>query len=184
MNDKAEVMEFGNRAEYRKWLKINHKQENGIWIIFTKGNRDFTANDALEESICFGWIDGIMKSIDDKCYKKYFSRRKDTNKWSDKNKSIFKKLVKNKLMTGAGIEVFQPKAAVRKPEIDINEKIKILRRVLKEDKEILQLYDAATPSRQKQLAGFYCEAKTEETKNKRKAKITEALKNKFKGMLY
>ncbi len=127
MNDTAEIVEFRNRAEYRKWLKKNHKQDSGIWIIFTKGKRDFTANDALEESICFGWIDGIMKSIDGKCYKKYFSRRKDTNKWSDKNKSIFEKLVKNGLMTGAGIEVFQPKAAVQKPEIDINENRFLLR---------------------------------------------------------
>jgi uncharacterized protein YdeI (YjbR/CyaY-like superfamily) len=133
MKDTTNTIDFKNRAEYRNWLNENHKHENGIWIVFIKGNKEFTANDALEESICFGWIDGVMKSLDEKCYKKYFSSRKDSTKWSDKNKSIFEKLVKTGLMTNAGIEVFQPKTLIHKMDFGINEKIEILRNVLKDD---------------------------------------------------
>ena len=184
MNEKAEILEFENRNGYRNWLKKNHKQENGIWIIFIKGNNLFSANDALEESICFGWIDGLMKSIDEKTYKKYFSKRKDTKKWSEKNIAIFEKLLKNGLMTNAGIDVFKAEKNDKKIVIDMNEKIEILKKELKQHKDILSLFESKTPSRQKQFAGFYCDAKTDETRKKRKDKIIEALINNYNGMLY
>ena len=184
MNEGAKILEFLNREEYRKWLIKNYKKKDGIWITFTKGNKEFTANDALEESICFGWIDGLMKSIDEKKYKKYFSRRKDIKKWSEKNKTIYEKMVKKGLMNKAGTEVYKAEKNNKKTIIDINEKIQILRKILKDNKEILNIFDGKAPSRQKQFAGFYCDAKTDETRNKRKNKIIEALKNDYKGMLY
>jgi uncharacterized protein YdeI (YjbR/CyaY-like superfamily) len=184
MNEKAATHEFTNREEYRNWLIKNHKQEDGIWITFVKGNKSFSAKDALEESICFGWIDGLIKSIDAKTYKKYFSRRKDRRKWSDKNIAIYKKLVRNRLMTNAGTEVYEVEKKSERNVIDINEKIGILRAILKEDEEILNLFENKPPSRQKQFAGFYCDAKTDTTRNKRKEKIVQALRNNYDGMLY
>jgi uncharacterized protein YdeI (YjbR/CyaY-like superfamily) len=184
MNENAEILEFKNRNEYRNWLKKCHEQKNGIWILFKKGNKSFSANDALEESICFGWIDGLMKSIDDKTYKKYFSKRKDTKKWSEKNVTIYEKLLKNGSMTNAGIDVYKVEKKNEKIVIDISEKIKILRDVLKDNKEILNLFDNKTLSRQKQFVGFYCDAKTEVTRKKREKKIIDALINNYNGMLY
>lgn len=184
MNENAEILEFKNRNEYRNWLKKNYKQENGIWIVFIKGNNLFSANDALEESICFGWIDGLMKSIDEKTYKKYFSKRKDTKKWSEKNIAIYEKLFKNGLVTNAGIDVFKAEKSDKKNVIDINEKIEILKKELKQHKDMLSLFESKTPSRQKQFAGFYCDAKTEETQKKRIDKIIEALVNNYYGMLW
>ncbi len=184
MKDNTEIIEFSNREEYRKWLIKNYKKEDGIWITFTKGSKQFTANDALEESICFGWIDGLMKSIDEKVYKKYFSRRKDVKKWSEKNKKIYEEMIKSGLMTKAGTEVYKAEKNNEKSLIDINEKIQRLRTILKENKELLNIFDEKAPSRQKQFAGFYCDAKTDETREKRKNKIIEALKNNYTGMLY
>jgi uncharacterized protein YdeI (YjbR/CyaY-like superfamily) len=184
MKEKTEILEFKNRDEYRNWLKKNHKQKNGIWILFIKGNKTFSAKDALEESICFGWIDGLMKSIDEKTYKKYFSKRKDMKKWSKKNIGIYEKLLKSGLMTNAGIDVYKVESNKEKIVIDINKKIQILKKALEENKEILSLFENKSPSRQKQFAGFYCDAKTDETRNKRKDKIIEALINNYKGMLY
>ena len=184
MNENAEILEFRNRNEYRNWLKKNHKQENGIWIVFIKGNNLFSANDALEESICFGWIDGLMKSIDEKTYKKYFSKRKDRKKWSEKNMAIYEKLLKNGLMTNAGIDVFKAEKNDKNILIDMNVKIEILKKELKQHKDILSLFESKAPSRQKQFAGFYCDAKTDETRKKRIDKIIEALVNNYNGMLY
>lgn len=184
MNGNADIKEFDNREMFRTWLDENNDKSNGIWIIFTKENKTFTANDALEEAICFGWIDGLMKSIDDKKYKKYFSKRKDMKKWSNKNILIYQKMIENGLMTKAGIDVFKVEKKIQEKTMDINEKIDILRSVLKYDNEILILFDQKSPSRQKQFAGFYCEAKTEETRIKRKDKIIDALKNNYNGMLW
>lgn len=182
MNENVEVLSFSNRKDYREWLIKNHDRGLGIWIAFIKGDRRFTANDALEESICFGWIDGLMKMIDEKSYKKYFSKRKDVLKWSEKNVGIFNKMVRNGLMTDEGVKAF--KADDTKKVIDKVEMIKTLRSVLMGDEEILAAFDGKAPSKQKQFAGFYCEARTEETRNKRRKKIVEALKSDYRGMLY
>ena len=187
VNNTVETLQFENRRAFRKWLEINHSSSNGIWIVFTKGNKNFTTNDALEEAICFGWIDGLMKSIDETKYKKYFSRRVDKKKWSEMNKAIYKRLNDKGLVTEFGIEAYQDNDR-KNDVVDKNNvhvaNIKRLKDVLSMENDTLKLFENTTPSRQKQLAGFYCEAKTEETRRKRKEKIIEAIKNKYKGMLY
>ncbi len=181
------ILQFENRKAFRIWLEINHSSSYGIWIVIIKGNKDFTSNDALEEAICFGWIDGLMKSIDETKYKKYFSRRIDKKKWSEKNKAIYKGLKEKGLITEFGIEAYQyndkNNEAIDKISVHAAN-IKKLKDVLCMENDTLKLLESTTPSRQKQLAGFYCDAKTEETRRKRKEKIIEAIKNNYKGMLY
>jgi len=184
VNDDAEILRFSNRKEYRTWLMNNHGREAGIWVTFAKGDNEFTANDALEESICFGWIDGLMKSMDEKTYKKYFSRRKDLKNWSEKNMAIFQKMVNSGSMTEAGTKAYMAEKNGEKPTKDIDEKIRILRKALMDHEEVLKLFDEKSPSSRKRFAGFYCDAKTDETRNKRKHKIIEALKTGYTGMLY
>ena len=67
-------MEFCNREEFRTWLQQHSLSDTGIWLLFGKagGPKTLKASEALEEALCFGWIDGQMKSIDDKTYKKIF----------------------------------------------------------------------------------------------------------------
>ena len=187
MYDDAEILCFEERELFRAWLQKNYDKSPGIWIVFKKGDKRFTANDALEEAICFGWIDGKLKSIDEKRYRKYFAKRKSTTKWSDKNIELFKILQAKGKLSEAGNKAFkQPE----KNNIPIDRKeqnqrhIEILSEILKSDSEIFKLYFETTPSRRKQLAGFYCDAKTAETKKKRIEKIVESLKTNYKGMLY
>ncbi len=106
LNMKMEVPEllFSIRSDFRAWLQENAQTSDGVWLIFskTKAIVTLTANDALEEALCFGWIDGQMKSIDDTQYRKYFSRRQLKSPWSDKNKNIVEKLRERNLMTELG----------------------------------------------------------------------------------
>jgi len=187
MNDTAIMLEFYSRKDFRTWLNKNHDTSDGIWILFTKGNRSFTAHDALEEAICFGWIDGLMKSIDEHTYKKYFSQRKDKTNWSEKNRLLFDALKANGIMTEYGIMAFQYKAddksGTNRADVQSNN-IMILKTALQNNKDIISAFENIAASRQKQLAGFYCEAKSEETREKRKVKIIEAIRSKNKGMLY
>ncbi len=89
-----EIMQFSNRGEFRKWLYDNCLSSAGFWLLFGKkgGPKTIKASEALEEALCFGWIDGQMESIDDKSYRKYFSLRRSNSKWSDKNKALGEKL--------------------------------------------------------------------------------------------
>lgn len=188
MKPETETLAFADRASFRSWLSKNGSRENGIWITFVKGGARLTALDALEEALCFGWIDGVMKSVDATTYRKYFAPRKDEEKWSDKNNALFNDLVKRGCMTDAGIAVHKPTPSARidsaaKADV-MAEKILTLKAAFADDAEILRLFESKSPSRQKQLAGFYGEAKTDETRAKRKDKIAKALREGFAGMLY
>lgn len=95
---------FATRDDFRKWLRENATTSTGVWLIFgkTKAVVTLSANDALEEALCFGWIDGQMKSIDNTKYRKYFASRRPKSAWSDKNKKIIELLRKRNLMTDLG----------------------------------------------------------------------------------
>ena len=84
MND---IMEFTDRESFRKWLSEHCLTSAGVWLLFGKpgGPKTVKAAEALEEALCFGWIDGQMQRIDDKTYRKYFSLRREDSKWSEKN---------------------------------------------------------------------------------------------------
>ena len=102
----TELLQFSNRSDFRKWLSENCLSNDGVWLLFGKsgGPKTLKASEALEEALCFGWIDGQMQRIDEKSYKKYFSPRRENSKWSEKNKTIVKQLEENGLMTDFGRE--------------------------------------------------------------------------------
>ena len=95
---------FKNRDDFRTWLSKNAETSGGVWLAFgkTKALVTLSANDALEEALCFGWIDGQMQSIDSTKYLKYFARRRVKSVWSDKNKKTVETLRKKKMMTEPG----------------------------------------------------------------------------------
>lgn len=84
----GEMLSFSDRAQFREWLSANYISGLGVWLLFGKagGPQTLTAAEALEEALCFGWIDGQMQRIDDKSYKKYFSPRRANSNWSEKTR--------------------------------------------------------------------------------------------------
>lgn len=92
---------FKNRLEFREWLTDHAFSDEGIWLIFgKKGNPEtLKASEALEEALCFGWIDGQIQSVDEDSYLKYFKQRSKTSNWSVKNRSLVEKLELQGLMT-------------------------------------------------------------------------------------
>ncbi len=100
----SEILQFSNRAEFRNWLMENHDSDQGVWLVFGKkgGPKTIKAGEALEEALCFGWIDGQMNQIDSEKYIKYFKRRQKKSRWSEKNKNIVRNLRTKGLMTEFG----------------------------------------------------------------------------------
>lgn len=84
-----EQMIFSNRMAFRDWLSMNHASSKGIWMVFGKTDqlRTVKPEEALEEALCFGWIDGQLKSIDETRYIKKFTPRTKDSKWSEKNRN-------------------------------------------------------------------------------------------------
>ncbi|HEY9083995.1 MAG TPA: YdeI/OmpD-associated family protein [Vicingaceae bacterium] len=96
-----------NKDEWREWLEKNHKKEESIWLIFYKkksANFNLSWSQAVDEAICFGWIDSVKKSLDEERYIQYFTKRKPTSIWSKINKNKVKTLTKQGLMSDAGLK--------------------------------------------------------------------------------
>jgi uncharacterized protein YdeI (YjbR/CyaY-like superfamily) len=96
-----------NRQEWRQWLKENHSSKQSIWFVGYKKKSGIPTifwSEAVDEALCFGWIDSTIKSLDDGSYIQFFSKRKANSTWSKINKEKIKQLVAANLMTAAGFE--------------------------------------------------------------------------------
>lgn len=94
-------------AEWRKWLEENHQSEQSVWLVYYRQKTNvpsLTWSEAVDEALCFGWIDSTKKTIDKERYMQYFSRRKPTSTWSKVNKDKVAHLIQNDLMTTAGFD--------------------------------------------------------------------------------
>ncbi len=96
-----------NRVEWRNWLEKYHASAKEIWLIYYKkgsGKPRIPYNDAVEEALCFGWIDSTVKAVDEYCYVQRFSPRREKSQLSEANKERIRQMVKAGRMTPAGIE--------------------------------------------------------------------------------
>ena len=95
-----------SRKAWRDWLAKHHASSPGVWVVYAKkhsGIPTLTYNDAVEEALCFGWIDSLIHSIDNNLYKQVFTPRKPKSAWSESNKARVERLVAAGLMTAAGM---------------------------------------------------------------------------------
>jgi uncharacterized protein YdeI (YjbR/CyaY-like superfamily) len=104
------------REAWRAWLARHHESASEIWLVYYKkhsGKPRIPYNDAVEEALCVGWIDGIAKPVDDVCWVQRFSPRRSTSRLSDMNRERVRRLVAARRMTQAGLErikhVFDPR---------------------------------------------------------------------------
>jgi uncharacterized protein YdeI (YjbR/CyaY-like superfamily) len=100
-----------HRAIWRAWLEANHKQETEIWLVHYQketGHQQIAYEDAVEEAICFGWIDGKVRNLDEARYARLFTPRKRKSTWSRVNIGRARKMIEEGKMTTAGSEVFDP----------------------------------------------------------------------------
>jgi uncharacterized protein YdeI (YjbR/CyaY-like superfamily) len=103
----TDQLHFKSRAAWRAWLKKNHASSDGLWLIFHKKHSPapcVSYAEAVEEALCFGWIDSILKRIDDATYRQRFTPRRPGSKWSELNKSRARKMIDEKKMTRAGLD--------------------------------------------------------------------------------
>ena len=106
------------RNEWRKWLEKNHLKANEVWLIYYKkpsGKPRIPYADAVEEALCFGWIDGKIKRINEDYYIQRFTPRRPGSRWSKYNIDRVKRLMAEDRMTPAGLTAYEP--ALKKPEL-------------------------------------------------------------------
>lgn len=185
----GDIKEFTSREEFRKWLYEHCLSNDGVWLLFGKagGPKTIKAGEALEEALCFGWIDGQMQSIDDKTYKKYFSMRRENSKWSEKNKALVKSLEERGLMTDFGRKKIEE--AKKNGQWDANnsmtvtdEQIAQLLALLREYEPACTNFQAMSLSVKKTYTRAYFDAKTDAGREKRIAWMVDRLNKNLKPM--
>ncbi|MGB2982026.1 MAG: hypothetical protein WBC77_12350, partial [Candidatus Zixiibacteriota bacterium] len=95
-----------NRDDWRAWLRKNHSSQKEVWLIYYKkhtGKPRIPYDDAVEEALCYGWIDSTIKRIDEEKYAQKFTPRSEKSNWSELNKRRAKKMIREGRMTQAGL---------------------------------------------------------------------------------
>ena len=179
---------FKNRQEFRLYLENNHFSQEGIWLIFGKANgpKTLSPNEALEEALCFGWIDGQINKIDEFSYIKYFAKRRKKSNWSKRNRELSDKLISEGRMTSHGMDAI---LQAKKDHVWENELDVMTEEHIKRFLNLVKSYDLAyknlckmSNSVQKTYTGFYLSAKQESTKVKRLNQIIERLEKNLRPM--
>ncbi len=186
MND---ILTFATREEFRNWLSDNFLSEDGVWLLFGKpgGPKTLKAGEALEEALCFGWIDGQMQRIDEKTYRKYFSMRRENSNWSEKNKALVKELEERGIMTDHGRKKIEEAKQngqwdAPKPGAVTEDQIAVLSAILAAYEPAYTNFQAMSPSVKKTYTKAYLDAKTDAGRQKRIAWMVDRLNRNLKPM--
>ncbi|MCD8351516.1 MAG: YdeI/OmpD-associated family protein [Planctomycetaceae bacterium] len=185
----SDILTFPDRSAFRKWLDKHGAKSDGVWLLFGKkgGQATLSAHEALEEALCFGWIDGQMQSIDDTCYKKYFARRHAKSKWSEKNKKLAQALIDRGMVAQPGLDAIADAKLrgewdkPRRAGVDEEQIHLFIARIQQHEQAYHNLLSMPL-SVQKTYAGFYYDAKQEQTRHARLAKIIDRLEKNLKPM--
>ncbi len=173
-----------NRKDWRDWLRRNHDSKPEVWVVFfkkTSPQTNLSYNDAVEEALCFGWIDGVKRSIDEHRYMHRFSPRKPDSKWSPSNRERVRRMLDAGLMTAAGKQAVarakqrgcwdppatSPGPLPMPPAFDQR---------LKRDKKARTFFDSLPPSYRRQYVDWVASAKREDTEKRRIGEAIELLR--------
>jgi len=180
-----------NRDDWREWLEKNYETEKEIWLVYYKkhtGKPSVPYTDSVEEALCFGWIDSIIKKINDEKFARKFTPRKDKSRWSDTNKRRARKMMKEGKMTDVGLaKIIEAKrsgewftAAPSKGEPILPPYMK---EALAKNTRALENFNNLAKSYRRQYIGWISSAKREETRQRRLAEIVRLLeRNEKLGM--
>lgn len=180
-SNKADQYYAADRASWRQWLVHNHAASRGVWLVYDKavaGKRRLSYDDIIDEAVSFGWIDSLTRSLDAERAMLYFSPRKPKSPWSRSNKERVARLVKEGLMTEAGLAIVEAAKSDGSWDVyDAVEQLAIpsdLEAALADDKAAGQNFAAFSASNKKQLLWYVASAKRPETRQKRIAQIVHA----------
>jgi uncharacterized protein YdeI (YjbR/CyaY-like superfamily) len=180
-----------NRDDWHSWLERNYYATREVWLVYFKkhtGKPSIPYEDSVEEASCFGWVDTLVKKLDDKRFARKFVPRKTGSKWSESNKKRAERMMREGRMTEAGLARIRAakesgewfKALVHKKELVIPP---YLEKALASNKKALESFDKLALSHKRNYVGWIDSAKKEETRVRRLAEAIRLLEqNKKLGL--
>lgn len=185
---------FKTQFEFRKWLEKNHECETELIVGFYKANTNRPSmnwSESVDQALCFGWIDGVRKSIDRESYCIRFTPRKNTSIWSAVNIAKVENLTTQGLMHKAGLDTYKYRTESKSKIYAFeNEEVKLsadFEKTFKENKIAWDYFQALAPTYRKPSLNWVMSAKQETTKIKRLSELiadSEVGTNKWKHNKY
>ena len=178
-----------NRKDWRSWLRKNHNKEKEIWLIYYRkasGKQRILYNDAVDEALCYGWIDSIVKSIDKNKYAQRFTPRRLGSQISEMNKERMHRLIKQKRMTPNGIRAVEKVFNLSKDKTKKHIVAPDIIKALKANKLVWKNYQQFSEGYKKVRIGYiegYRNRNMEEFEKRLRYFIKMTAKNKKFGMV-
>ena len=165
-----ETLDLRSRQKWRHWLKKHHDTISEIWLVFHKRHTGVTCieySEAVEEAICFGWIDSLVRRLDDDRYARKFTRRKADSKWSTINRHRYAELESRGLLTAAGLKCAPTWRSGDVPRPSHSEVPSYIVEALKSDPRAWEFFQQLAPSYRRAYIAWIDSAKRDETKKRR-----------------
>jgi len=184
MEQTMNAVHFGSAKLFRSWLASNHGKEKELWVGFYKksaGKPTITYSEALDEALCYGWIDGVRYAVDRDSYKIRFTPRKSSSIWSLVNVRHVERLKKAGKMEAAGLRAYQARTEHRTGIYSFEQKRPGLsvkyQKLFRQNKRAWKFFRAQAPWYQRTAGYWVSSAKQEETRARRLAKLMEDSSN-------
>ncbi|GAB4109557.1 MAG: YdeI/OmpD-associated family protein [Acidobacteriota bacterium] len=188
MSEPAKTFHARDRETWRRWLEQHASVEREVWLVLFKrdaGEPSVRLEEAVEEALCFGWIDGLVRRIDERQHMVRFTPRRRDSRWSENNKQRVERLIAAGRMTSAGLELVEharrsgeweaASGSLRDQPMPDE-----LRCALEKDPESQAWFEGLAPSHRRQYLGWIHEAKRTETRLRRIARTLEMIRNRIK----
>jgi len=163
------TLEFRTRQQWRGWLGRHHASTPGVWLVFHKdhtGVKSIPYEDSVREALCFGWIDSLIKRLDDDRYARKFTPRKPASKWSDSNRKRWAELKAAGLLMPSGIAA-APTENTYAPRPSIPELPAYLAKALKATPKAGRFFQELAPGYRRRFVGWIHLARRPETRQRR-----------------
>ena len=179
----AEELHVSDRGAWRAWLTKNHGAKKEVWLIYYKKHTarpSISYDDSVEEALCFGWVDSIIRKIDDERFARRFTPRTGKSAWSEVNRKRAEKMIREGKMTEAGLaRISEAKDGGKWFKTPVSARYKqnlvipsYLKDALAANKKALESFNKLAESYKRNYVGWIDSAKKEET---RKRRLAEAL---------
>jgi uncharacterized protein YdeI (YjbR/CyaY-like superfamily) len=164
------TLDVRSRRQWRSWLQEHHDSQSEIWLVIHKRHTAETSisyDDAVEEALCFGWIDSLVRRLDDDRYARKFTPRKPDSKWSTINRRRYADLKARGLLAAPGLDRPPTSRSGDAPRPSLSEIPPYIEQQFRADARVWNSFERLAPSYRRLFIAWIDSAKREETKRKR-----------------
>lgn len=168
------TLKVKTRQEWREWLAGHHEYVTEVWLVYSKVKPGVGYEETVEEALCFGWVDSLIRRIDDRQYARKFTPRKPDSRWSDLNRKRWAKMKEAGLLAPAG-ERLAPTEKRSAPPRDVATVPPELASALARNAKARTYFEQLAPSCRRLYIGWITAAKMEQTRERRVREAVEKL---------